>query len=645
MAKVPSARVAPPTTSPSVSLLHREGSHAASASLMVVEEEIKMSEVENNLRQTCLELCKPTILRMTLVHGEMQETKKQMEELAGVVKEIDASVQTVLARSEYIQVLKTGLEDTTARLRETDSRLTANGKVFRERISVLESDMESQHNWNDKIDRSFERMTQDVEDQRIASRAFKESVETSFTQVKEIIAAEVAGVRGSIKELETRMNLMNDDIWGADRPDECSPPSLRRLDWQMRKVQSRVVDALRDLTALRRLEVDMKDISKEQDQIREAHGGIEKGYNILKERVESMGREVKEESRIVANRMAAFSASLMKDVRGTFGEEVKNLQGMQSEMKNFVQDTKTAVDNLDKVIMSVRKHVEAVLREMRVDLDSADSKRKRDKQGLQDDVSSLQGRVQSSLEAAESTLKGLEHMSKVLGMALQGQRVSIALDIQDFVDRKEAPYVGVKAPLEKPKAHQGKSPRKDADKPRRREGLDPSSLMRLPYQPTPVSFQGSEFDRAQLLELREKVVHAAQQALLHGPSARTARGAFPLDDSIPNPLAPAALGAYVADGPLASGRRSAPPGSRPGSRAQPSARGSPLQEESWPTPKDTPQPGKDARTCPTPDAAGSTAKGRMADSPETLAGGMHLPALAPTASAEVSRPRQMATAR
>lgn len=644
MARVPNTRGG--TVVPALAGGHMDRTH----SLIMQEEEIKIAEVESSLRQTCLDLCKPTILRMSLVHGEMQETKKQMQELADFVKQIDSSVQLVLARSEYIQVLKTQLEDTTARLRETDSRLTANGKVFRERISLLESANEAQHNWNDKIDRGFERVSQDLEDLRTSQKKFKEVVDAGFSSTRDLLGAEVASVKLAIAELEARMTTLNDDIWGPDKVEDVSPPSLRRLDMQMRKVQSRLVDALSDLTALRRLEGDMKDMSKEQGSIRVSQQDLEVDQKILRERVEKIGRDVKHDSQEAANRMAAFTASLMRDVRGTFGEEVKSLQEMQNEMRSFVLQTKSNVDDLDRAIQSVRKHVEAVLREMRIDIDGVDTKRKRDKQGLQEGVAGLQDQWRSSLEAVESTLKGLEHISKVLSMALQGERVSIALEVQDFVDRKDMPYVGVRAPPERLKTGQGKaSPRKEMEKVRRREGLDPSLLMRLQYQPTPVSFQGSEFDRAQLLALRERLVHTAQQVLQRGPTARPPKGtAALLQEDIPGPLVPGALGAF-GDVPLPSGRRSVPPGSRPGSRAQPSARGSPLQqEEAWSmVGKDTPQASKDSRTCPTPDGSappafgafvgqGATPRRHSNDSPE--GGGTHLPALAPV-GVDVEKPQ------
>eukprot|EP00439_Symbiodinium_sp_Y106_P070357 s192_g12.t1 len=38
----------------------------------------------------------------------------------------------------------------------------------------------------------------------------------------------------------------------------------------------------------------------------------------------------------------------------------------------------------------------------------------------------------------------LEHFSTVLGLSLKGQRMVIALGVQDFVDRKDTTYVGFK---------------------------------------------------------------------------------------------------------------------------------------------------------------------------------------------------------
>mmetsp|Transcript_72935 Transcript_72935/g.235848 ORF Transcript_72935/g.235848 Transcript_72935/m.235848 type:complete len:245 (-) Transcript_72935:94-828(-) len=119
--------------------------------------------------------------------------------------------------------------------------------------------------------------------------------------------------------------------------------------------------------------------------------------------------------------------------------------------------------------------------------------------------------------------------------------------------------------------------RQNPGKQEKKEGLDPTMLGRLMYEPKQVSFQGSNFERSQLCALREKVIHSAQEMLLQGPAMPSSPRRRKLMDSAATaaaPIVPGALGVNAELPPM--GRRSAQGGvSRPGSRGQPSARGSP----------------------------------------------------------------------
>mmetsp|Transcript_56327 Transcript_56327/g.163382 ORF Transcript_56327/g.163382 Transcript_56327/m.163382 type:complete len:642 (-) Transcript_56327:137-2062(-) len=548
-----------------------------------MEEEVRAAEVESNLRRMCVDLVKPTIGRATRHEGELKEHERRLNEHDQLFKELEGLVQLVVSRSEVIEVIQQSLDDTVRRLRETDKRLTLVENAATERLSSLEHSRELQDTTNKRIQLAIDHMSQDLEDMRTQAKQTSAEVSQNFHQCHQVIRSENLAVRQSVTDLGERVSLLNDEVWGPSEVTDASPASLRRLDMQMKKVQSRLLDALADLTALRKLDIEVAKVAKEQTEINAAQATIQASQTVLRERVEKIGVDVKNDSKQAANKMAAFTASLVKDIQHTFGDDVQALRKMQAEMRSFVGDTKQVVGDMDKSIRSVSRQLEAAMREMRTDIDHIDAKRKKDSKGMQEGLQALQGQLRSSLEAAEATVKGLEHVSRVVGMALQSERVSIALDVQDFVDRKETPYVGVRRQEERPKfqgSGGGRSPRppKEASPSLWKDGLDPKLLMRLSYQPRQVAFQGSEFDRSQLLALREKLVHAAQQVLMQGPGAAplARKGGFE-DGGIADPLVPALLGAN-GDMLPAAGRRSAMSGSRPGSRAQPSARGSPMND-------------------------------------------------------------------
>merc|ERR1712146_297579 len=59
-----------------------------------------------------------------------------------------------------------------------------------------------------------------------------------------------------------------------------------------------------------------------------------------------------------------------------------------------------------------------------------------------------------------------------------------------------------------------------AERGKRVPGVDPEALHKILYSPHPIEYQGSPFKRHQLIALREKLVHVAQEVLQQGPEAK-----------------------------------------------------------------------------------------------------------------------------
>merc|ERR1719409_622936 len=97
----------------------------------------------------------------------------------------------------------------------------------------------------------------------------------------------------------------------------------------------------------------------------------------------------------------------------------------------------------------------------------------------------LHSRVCTAVEGSDFLLRGLEHVSGVISMSLQSERMSVALDLQDFVERKDTPYVGVhESPVETSRLRQMR-----AERGIRQPGVDTEMLHRILYRPQSVNYQ------------------------------------------------------------------------------------------------------------------------------------------------------------
>lgn len=530
-------------------------------------DELKMADMESRLREMIIATVRPSIMKIANSKTKMEEIWATLKVYGNQIQEIASEMQLTSERSNLILDFKNRLDDASDRIVHLDLRLSLHEKEIFERLQVLEHKCEMQVGYNSATDRTLERVMQDFDVVHTQHRRLTASLEAATLESRHHINSEAATLKASLSDIVQELQRFQAEVWGPEEHlSDILPPSLRRLDHQMRKIAARCADMAHDLTFLRQLDIQMQRLSASQQEVTVDVKDLAALTTSCREQVVKIAADTQAESRAASNRMAAFTASLTRDLRDNIELETKALKAMHLECEQFTLRSQDGVDVLRNSVEHISAYVSAALKQLHADVDSLEIKRRRDKQTSQDGLKGLQDHLVSAAQVSESTLRGLEHVTSVVSMALQGERISVALDVQDFVDRKATPYVGIREAARSSKAWDV----------RKKDGLDPTTLTRLIYDPKPVLFQGSSFERAQLCALRERVVHAAQEMLFAGPGTSASALGRKIDEmKVPLPMVPAALG-VSADMPLPS-RRTPPAGavSCPGSRGQPSARGSP----------------------------------------------------------------------
>ncbi|CAE7948598.1 unnamed protein product [Symbiodinium sp. KB8] len=366
-----------------------------------------------------------------------------------VVKDKDNSVTVLRGASITEEDVEAGLADTEESNQDTDHLRT---DIFKMQTSL---DMGVKKN-KDHLDFEVKRLeplgrqpaalwhTHDV--------LHTESETLGIDQVKD--AGVRIGVSGS--HCEEMHKALSNEIWGPKEVDEFSPPSLRRRGlglhgstWKVGATKFPLIQylgqqVLAELQELRQLDSHVKKITG----IQEGHGEhLTDLTNISTEisnRCDTVNKDLKAEIKRTANLMSAHSASLLQEVRASFSREVKELAALHSDVQVFLKDAEDSLQDVKESLDSTSRYVEASLHEVRLDIESLDGKRDRDKQVLEDSLGTLQQQAESSATSLEQLGRTLEHFSTVLGLSLKGQRMVIALGVQDFVDRKDTTYVGFK---------------------------------------------------------------------------------------------------------------------------------------------------------------------------------------------------------
>uniref|UniRef100_A0A7S4Q2X1 Uncharacterized protein n=1 Tax=Alexandrium monilatum TaxID=311494 RepID=A0A7S4Q2X1_9DINO len=434
------------------------------------EDEVRLADMETKLREFVLEVVRPTIMRNVKLQTETQWLAEDVRTQSARLEKVCQQIDLLQERSDAVVTFRERLDGFAERSRALEEQLTDQRITTLTRIEQAEEAVDRQKSTCARLGLSVDRVTQDMGELTGSIRKVQAAVDQCGQKSREYMESEHKRVDLLLQGIKEVQQSFANEVWGPEDPEEFAPPSLRRLDMQMRRAKADIKDALADLAALRRLDGEMTDVKQKLAVAFERLDEVAASCADHRRRIDKIALDSKHDFKHASNLMAAFTANLMQDIRVGFSAEVKDLQGSYQEIQKFVRDAQAAMAELEQALGSTRRHVEAALRECRTDLEGLEARRRRDRQGLEDGLAGVSGRAGAALEASEATLLGLEHLSGVVGMALQGARMAAALDTSDFADRKASPYVGAHGIASKKKTGLG------------RGGLDPEILFRLPYQ-------------------------------------------------------------------------------------------------------------------------------------------------------------------
>eukprot|EP00928_Gymnodinium_smaydae_P055103 TRINITY_DN38718_c0_g1_i1.p1 TRINITY_DN38718_c0_g1~~TRINITY_DN38718_c0_g1_i1.p1 ORF type:complete len:646 (+),score=149.67 TRINITY_DN38718_c0_g1_i1:75-1940(+) len=535
-----------------------------------MENEVTFARMEGRLRDMILETLKPTIHRATRLQTCYEDLTAVVDGIKDKLQELGIVAKHAGGAADLVVVLQTQLAQAVEHHDDMVRRMDYFEKVAKGRMELIERDVELQKVSCDRLGRSIERATEEMTGYDVSLKNVQQQMDASLQRQRDNLTAELKRLDLSLKDLAETQRVTRDEIWGEEDCAELSPPSLRRLDRQARRLDATLVEALAEIGDLRRLDNEMLALSGRQANVEERLTTLNGTSIKLEKNVDRMALEQKADMKRTSNLMAAFSANLLKEARSCFGDSQSTADTLRHDVESFVEQTRASIGKLDNSLRTTSAQVEAMLREIHVDIENLDSRRKHDKGVTDDSLRSLARRCDEAFQSSDSTLRGLETVALVVNMALQCEQMSTLMDAQDHAERTESAFVGV--PADSAAAME----KKTAEPTGRRSRLMAESFSVLPYKPKALTFAGTSLERPQLLALREKLLVNAREALQRGPLMEYKKSDGGGPSGAKGMPAPPQLSEVLGD---AAAFPSRPAFTRSGSRGQPSARGSPVPFE------------------------------------------------------------------
>mmetsp|Transcript_26964 Transcript_26964/g.48748 ORF Transcript_26964/g.48748 Transcript_26964/m.48748 type:complete len:616 (+) Transcript_26964:88-1935(+) len=476
------------------------------ADLVKPEDEVRQAELEVRLREMVLEVTAPTVERSVRLQNHCDHLSNRLQKQHQILMAMADDVRESKEQLDLVHHFKIQLDGFWNSQRDLEVKLAKHTKEVMSQVEQSAQQCGTLMSTTNLLNKQIMRTQEDSDGLRNDITKMQANLDMGIKKNKEYLDNEIKRMDFNVSQVKNMHQALSDEIWGPEDVTDVSPPSLRRFDMQTRKLEKTIREVLQELMTLRLLDGQVKKVTEIQGQHDTQLLTLTADHKALDERVDQNNKDTKAEIKKTANLMAAYSANLVKDVRGTFSNEVKELSSLSEDVQRFLKQTEESMNTLDEALQASGRTLEAAMKEVRLDIEGLDARRKRDKLGLEDSIDLLDKQVSGSVDTADQLLKSLEHMSGVIGMSLQGQRMVVALSVQDYIDRKDQTLVGIKK-------HDGKiKGGKQATK------LDLDDLIRMTYRPLSISFQGSNFERPQALALCEKLIHAGQEALSKGPS-------------------------------------------------------------------------------------------------------------------------------
>jgi len=488
------------------------------------EREVEFAEFETRMRKFLLELVEPTIQKASSLQLDIDAIKNLTDKHAKSIQDVTLASVKAEQQISIVEHFREEMSRWDVQRRGQEAKVAEELSLMKHELDGFRYNLERKEASIHGLQRTVDRVTAEMNRLQDSQDQLRKYCEERIDQQSKSINTARADLEVKLIALETKHNSLADELWGEETglakvTGELSKTNLvvQQLTEEMKKVQ----DKKASLTQLAKVQEEVNEL------IREATSNV----TSLKLTVGNVVSDVKEHFRTASNTIAAHNATMIAEIRGSYQEELDHSAKLRQEVMKFMQDTQAAIKHLEQVAQSSHDQTEAMVREVRLDVEELNRKRKRDKANADIENKALKKRLGGVFDNSDLVLKGLEHLSGVLAALLESNRMQAALELQDDNDRRKVALTGYKEQGGKDKQEGGKTPRK-AGKDQSVISVDNRCLSCsgqtatvlagfkiacLQYAPGQVKYETKDYDRSELLVMRNELVEQAHEALVNGP--------------------------------------------------------------------------------------------------------------------------------
>jgi len=552
------------------------------------ELECVAADMETRLRGTVLRILRPALDRIKDVDAQLRSLSHTINQYEPVFKLTQGMKSDLQQQQEFSNVLSDQLEKMDRAHRELERESSVN--IAELRINIKEA--------STMIDQNSKQIT-----------VHGKELERIWDETKR-----------QQKQHEETIKDVWDGIERCNRKNERVKEDLAEVVKQAARNREDLLDSLfgdgkgltklaRDLAALTAfcqpipemqkhmdgIEVRQKQLDKQSADVLVALREFEGIFNEFRVDVKAHMKQLREDFRTEANRLTGHHAALMKDLRKEYQEEILMVRELRADVQEFQGVTERLCSETTEKVTNEGRRLDALQCEVLNDLEEMQRKRKKDRLGWETEIREVRQDMTRSSQGISHVHANSEFLSKIVGLVLEGQRMSSAMFLQDYIDRRAEKWLS--PPSEKSRRPEEACSAEVLEEVPRREYNKVSheirsvdwraGLVSAEYLPGMVLYGGSYWDRQELILLCHKLLQKAHQVYVRGPESlegepgrsqpgangSASSGQRPVSRPLKASMAEAATWPKSSD--LAMAEKLSPgQKQRPGSQGQPQANGS-----------------------------------------------------------------------
>lgn len=497
-------------------------SHISMEDPQHIELEIVTADIENRLRTALFRMLRPALDQVADLTRRIEDLGTAVGRHDKVIYEVEEQREQIGQHRSFANILKEEVAKVAGQLYKLEFQSGSEIADIRSKCTDIDNRVEHQQaeirQQTRELNRCWDELARLSEQQQRDKQNLTQSILTGTRRTDD--AREECMI--FIRELQMQRVELLEDLYGEGKG--------------LTKLSSDLLALTKFTLGLPALETRVHEIIDRMTGLETSQKGVQEyvaGHRVDMARfAKSVDSKLEEMRNLFAqdsNALVAHHASLMKDIRRDYIDEMNANKTLRNEITKFQRTIDLFCKDISEGLKSESRRIDAIHREILLDMDEQKKRRKKDRAGVELELNDMRHQVAASDKTAKDVHMNVEFLSRIIGLVLEGERLSNAMLVQDFADRGAEKWLSIPSELHRRSQQPLTAEALEAQRNREahgRKSCTTGDLVQIDwrkgvvssqYMPGQVAYQGVAYERRDLMLLHHKLLQKAHSALTKGP--------------------------------------------------------------------------------------------------------------------------------